>query len=113
MAQSATTRTADALTSPLERASRDLRAAVIAADHAGAKVAVSNYVEALRQVWEALPEQDRAVSALPGRVRELLCWAREMTIIQRSLTADQLRILEKASRYQGAANLRGGLQVRG
>src|SRR5579862_9557766 len=113
MALSATTRTANDLTSSLERASRGLRAAVIAADHAGAKVAVSNYVEALWQVWAALPEQERAVSALPGSVRELLSWAREMTIIQRSLMADQLRILEKASRYEGAVNLRGGLQVRG
>jgi hypothetical protein len=101
------------LSGDLDSASRELRAAVIAADHAGAELAVSHYVETLRLVWEVMPEQERRASVLPARARELLAWARGMTIIQRALTADQLGILEKASRYHGDANSHGGVQVRG
>jgi len=103
----------DDLSDSLEHASRELRAAVIAADHSGAELALSRYIETLRQVWEALPEQERGGSALPARVGELLAWTREMTIIQRALMADQLRVLEKASRYHRPASWSGGLQVRG
>jgi hypothetical protein len=104
---------ADDLTGSLERASLELRAAVIAADHLRAENAVSCYVEAVRQVWEALPEQERAASQLPARSRELLAWAREMAMIQRNMAADQYAVLQKARRYHGAANISGGLQVKG
>jgi hypothetical protein len=107
------TTTGDDLSSGLERAARELRAAVIAADHAGAELALTHYVERLRQVWEAVPEQERSGSALPARVRELLAWTREMTIIERALTAEQLRVLQKASCYQRPENSHGGLQVKG
>jgi hypothetical protein len=113
MALLATTPAGDDLSGGLERASRELRAAVIAADHTGAELALAHYIETLRQVWEAAPEQERSGSALPVRVRELLAWTREMTIIQRALTADQLRVLQKASYYERPANSHGGLQVRG
>jgi len=101
------------LTGSLERASLELRAAVIAADHARAERAVSDYVEAVRQVWENLPEQERGSSQIPSRTRELLAWAREMALIQRNLAADQYAALQKARRYHGAATVSGGLQVKG
>jgi hypothetical protein len=101
------------LSGKVERASHELRAAVIAADHARAERAVSAYVEAVRQVWEALPEQERTGSQIPARSRELLAWAREMAMIQRNMAADQYAVLQKARRYHGAANMSGGLQVKG
>ena len=101
------------LSGSLERASLELRAAVIAADHVRAERAVSHYVEAVRQVWEVLPEQERVASQIPGRTRELLAWAREMALIQRNLAADQYAVLQKARRYHGAATMSGGLQVKG
>jgi hypothetical protein len=113
MALLVTTPAGDALSGGLGRAARELRAAVIAADHTGAELALAHYIETLQQVWEALPEQERSGSALPARVRELLAWTREMTIIQRALTADQLGVVQKASRYQRPANSHSGLQVRG
>jgi len=103
----------DDLVGDLERASRELRAAVIGADHTGAEVALTDFIETLQQVWEGLPAHQRANSPLPARVRELLAWTREMTIIQRALAADQLRVLQKAILYQGSATSLGGLQVRG
>ena len=93
--------------------SRELKAAVIAADHAGAARAMESYVEAVRNYWESLSEQERTDSPAPARAAELLGWAREMTIIQRSLAADQLSILHKASRYETASGSRAGLQVKG
>ena len=101
------------LSGSLERASHELRAAVIAADHARAESAVSHYVESVRQVWESLPEQERASSQIPARTRELLAWAREMAVIQRNLAADQYSVLQKARRYHGAASLHTGIQVEG
>ncbi len=86
---------------------------MIAGDHAGAELATERYVEAVRQHWESLTEQERAGSQVPARAAELLGWAREMTIIQRSLTADQLSILQKASRYETSGGPHAGLQVRG
>ena len=97
----------------LERASRELRAAVIAADHSAAERAASRYVEALQRFWESLPEQERAVSPVPATARELLGWAREMTLIQRNMAADQFTVLQKASRYNGVVNSQGGLHVKG
>ncbi len=97
----------------LERAAREVRAAVIAADHARAEGAVHRYVEAVRQNWKALPEPERAVSAIPARACELLAWARQMTLIQRNLTADQHRVVQKASRYHHAVGRHQGLQVKG
>ena len=86
---------------------------MIAADHLRAESAVSRYVEAVRQAWEALPEEERTASQIPARTRELLAWAREMALIQRNLAADQLGILQKASRYHSVANSHGLLQVKG
>jgi hypothetical protein len=104
---------ANDLSGTLERASLELRAAVIAADHARAERAVNHYVEAVQQFWEALPEQERVSSQIPARSRELLAWAREMALIQRHLAADQYAVLQKTRRYHGAATISGGLQVKG
>jgi hypothetical protein len=104
---------ANDLSRNLERTSHELRAAVIAADHARAERAVSAYVESVRQVWESLPEQERAASQIPARSRELLAWAREMAMIQRNMAADQYAVLQKARRYHGAASLHSGVQVEG
>ena len=101
------------MTCGVEQGSRELRAAVIAADHAAAERAACRYVEALQKLWESLPAQERAVSKVPDTARELLGWAREMTLIQRNLAADQLAALQKASRYHGVANCLGALQLKG
>jgi hypothetical protein len=103
----------DDLTSGLEGASRELRAAVIAHDHARADRAVSRFGEVVRDYWESLPERERAISSLPARTRELLAWAREMTLIQRNLAADQFAALQKARNYHGSASSQGFLQVKG
>jgi hypothetical protein len=97
----------------LAERSRQLRAAVIAGDHSGAERAAASYVEALRKHWESLSEQERAKSTVPARARELLAWAREMTIIQRTLTRDQLTVLQKASRYETDLIVPCGWQVQG
>jgi len=113
MERSATALGTDNLTRGVDQASRELRAAIIAVDHSGAERASSRYVEALQKLWESLPEPERAVSPVPATARELLAWAREMTIFNRTLTADELRVLQKASRYQDAASRHTGLQVNG
>src|SRR5271155_1615561 len=89
MAQLATAQMGDDLNGDLERASRELRAAVLAVDHARAEGAVHRYVEAVRQSWAALPDEQRGTSSIPARACELLAWARQMTLIQRNLAADQ------------------------
>ncbi len=103
----------DDLRAVLERAARELRAAVIAADHARAEGAVHRYIEAVRQNWEALPDQERGNSSIPARACELLAWARQMTLIQRNLAADQYGVVQKASRYHSAVSRHPGLQVKG
>ena len=103
----------DDLREGLEAASRELRAAVIAVDHVRAEASVHRYIDVVRQRWETLPQQERAVSAIPARARELLAWARQMTLIQRNLARDQYGVLQKAGRYHGAASSHGGLQVKG
>lgn len=100
------------LSRKVDQASRELKEAIIAVDHGRAERAASHYVEALQKLWDALPEDQRARSAIPARAGELLGWAREMAIIQRSLAADQLRVLERAARYYRAASSYSGLQVR-
>jgi hypothetical protein len=113
MALLATPRTADDSRGALDRASRELRAAVIAADHPRAENAVHRYVEAVRHAWTALPDEERSGSAIPARACELLAWARQMTLIQRSLTADQHDVLQKASRYHSVVCRPVNLQVKG
>jgi hypothetical protein len=93
---------------PLDKLSHQFRAAVLAGDHLGAERLASQYVEALREMWEYLPERERATSLVPKQAWELLAWARDVTIAQRAIAHEQLAILEKACRYQPA----GGLEPR-
>jgi hypothetical protein len=113
MEASATAQDTEDLTDAVDHASLELRAAVIAADHARAERAVSDYLEALRQIWEVLSEQERAVSTIPTTAHELLAWARQMTLIQRNLAADQYAILQKTSRYYGAVSQHARTQFNG
>jgi hypothetical protein len=85
---------------PLDKLSQQFRSAVLAGDHPGAERLALQYVEALREMWESLPEAERASSLVPKRALELLAWARDVSIVQRALTHEQLAILEKACRYQ-------------
>ena len=75
---------------------------MLAGDHSQAERLVQDYTEALRELWLALPESERAASAVPEQARELLEWAREMTLVQRALAAQHLAIVETASRYESA-----------
>ena len=91
---------------PPDRIASELRSAVLAGDHGQADRLVQAYTEALRELWLALPESERAASAVPGQARELLEWAREMTLVQRALAAQHLAIVETASRYESAPGAR-------
>ena len=84
---------------PLDNIALEFRSAVLAGDHVLAAQRVAQYAAAAAQFWQGLSEQDRAASELPAQARELLSWARGMTIVQRVITAEQLAVLEKASRY--------------
>jgi len=83
----------------LDRIARDLRSAVLAADHAGAQRLASEYTKALAEFWETLPEPARGSSTLATQANELLTWARGMTIVQRAILGEQLAVLEKSLRY--------------
>ena len=106
MALSATTTAAD------DRA-RSLREAVVAGDYAAAEEAADGYFKALETLWQSLTEAERAVSPIPVKALELLNWAREMTIIQRSFAANQLFALQKASRYETGVIARSSVRVQG
>jgi len=84
---------------PLDKIARDLRAAVLAADHPMAERFATEYREALAEAWHTLPDSARAGSSLPRQATELLTWARGMTIVQRAMLAEQLAVLDKAIRY--------------
>ena len=86
----------------LDKLSDEFRSAVLTGDHLGAERLAAQYVEALREMWESLPQREREASPVPSQARELLAWARDVTMVQRALTHQQLTILEKACRYQPA-----------
>ncbi len=92
---------------PPDNLARQLRAAVLAGDHARAECLVRDYSQALRAFWESLTAEERAASNVPGQVHELLGWAREMTLVQRALTAQHLEIVETASRYETTSGTTG------
>ena len=84
---------------------RDLRTAVLGSDHNQAARIAEQYTAALSRQWELMSDAERASSSLPKQARELLTWAREMTLVQQALLAEQLSIVEKASRYLTARAL--------
>ena len=83
----------------LDKIARELRGAVLAADHVLAQRLVSEYTKALAEFWQALPEAERTASTLATQANELLTWARGMTIVQRAILGEQLAVLEKSMRY--------------
>lgn len=85
-----------------DRLAHDLRAAVLGGDHPAALRLVAEYTEALREYWTALPPAERAVSTVPQQSLELMKWVRDMTLMQRAMTGEHLRIVEKFMRYQTA-----------
>lgn len=78
---------------------RELRSAIIVGDHALAQQLATAYVDALRTLWESMPEEQRSVSMLPSEARALLLWAHQSTLIQKAIAADQLAVAQKALRY--------------
>lgn len=86
--------------SALDKLANELRSAVLAADHAAADRAARAYAEAVARFWTALTPADRAGSTLPGVARELLGWARGMTIVQRAIAGDQLAGLQRTKVYR-------------
>jgi len=86
----------------LHRISRELRSALLGADQARAELLVSEYAAAVREFLETLPESDRATSPVPRQAAELLTWARDMTLVRRAMAAEQLAVVQKASRYNVA-----------
>jgi hypothetical protein len=100
----------------LDKISRELRSALLGADHVLANRLVSKYADALRELWESMPESDRAASSIPQQARELLTWAHDMTVVRRAVDAAQLAVVEKAGRYNAArygVSPRPGVQFRG
>jgi len=97
-----------------DRIASELRSAVLAGDHLRAERLVPEYARALQAFWDRLPESERAASPVPSQARELLAWAREMTLVQRALVAEHLAIVEKASRYRtpGAESNSSAIEVR-
>ncbi len=73
---------------------------MLGGDHVLAAQLISEYTDALRELWESLPEPDRTDSPLPKQSQELLAWAREMAVVQRAMAAEQLAIIRKAGGYQ-------------
>jgi hypothetical protein len=100
----------------LHKISRELRSALLGADHVLANRLVSEYTDALRELWESMPESERAASSIPREARELLTWARDMTVVRRAIDAAQLAVVQKASRYSAARSTetpRPAVQFRG
>jgi hypothetical protein len=78
---------------------RELRAAVLGADHEQAGRLVEQYSAALSGQWALMSPAERASSGLPTQARELLTWARDVTIMQHAMAATHLSAIEKAHRY--------------
>jgi hypothetical protein len=100
----------------LHKIARELRSALLGGDQVRAELLVSEYSGAVRELWEALPESDRATSSIPRQAAELLAWARDMTLVRRAMAAEQLAVVQKASRYsatRSAVSPRPAVQFRG
>jgi len=89
----------------LDHLARELRSAVLAADHERASRLAAEYGAALAADWTTLSAEERAGSPLPKQSLELLGWVREMTLMQRAMTGAHLKLVGKAMRYQTARAL--------
>jgi hypothetical protein len=90
---------------PPDNLAHQLRAAVLANHHEKATRLSVEYTEALRQYWMTLSTKERAASPVLKQSLELVKWAREMTIMQRAMAAQHLRVIDKAIRYRTARAL--------
>ena len=90
---------------PPDNLARSLRAAVLASDHEKATRLTLDYAQALREHWGTLSIQERAASPLPKQSLELLTWVREMTLMQRAMSGQHLKLVANARRYQTAREL--------
>jgi hypothetical protein len=100
----------------LHKISVDFRSALLGGDHVLAARLACEYTNAVRELWESLPEGDRAVSPIPQQATELMGWAHDMTVVRRAMAAAQLGVVQKASRYSAARSAessRSGVQFRG
>jgi hypothetical protein len=98
---------------PLDKIARQLRSAILAADHVAAERVANEYALAVKEAWESLSASERARSTLPAQANELFTWARGMTIVQRAMLAEQLAVLQKSMRYgwDGSARPRPTIQM--
>jgi len=98
----------------LDDLSLKFRSAVMAGDHALAGRLVEEYTVVLREVWMSLREEERAQSDLVDTAAELMGWARDLTVVQRALAAEQLAVIEKANHYSDgpAIRVRAGVDLR-
>jgi hypothetical protein len=78
---------------------RELRAAVLGNDHQQAVRLAEQYTAALDQQWARMSPAERASSGIPKQARELITWARNVTIMQYAMAASHLSAIEKANRY--------------
>lgn len=76
------------------------RSAILASDHELAGQLATEYALALRELWELLPENERATSPVPQDSAELLTWAQRMTLVHRAIAKEHLAVIAKASHYQ-------------
>ena len=81
---------------------RQLRAAVLGNDHPAALRLVVEYTAALRDYWTSLAPAERSASPVPQQSLELLKWVRDMTLMQRAMTGEHLKIVARSMRYQTA-----------
>jgi hypothetical protein len=77
---------------------RELRAAVLGSEHKQAARLAEQYTGALSQHWAGMSPAERASSGLPKQARELLTWARNVTIMQHAMAAAHLGAIEKTKR---------------
>jgi len=97
----------------LDKISVELRTALLGGDHVMADRLVNEYARTAREVWESLPDAERAASALPQQANELLTWAHEMTVVRRAMAGAQLAVVQKAAHYRTTNPPTRSVQFRG
>ncbi len=90
---------------PPDDLARELRAAVLASDHANATRLTIEYTEALREYWTALSAAEQVASTLPKQSLELLNWVRDMALMHHAIASRQLAMVEAAQRNQAVRSL--------
>ena len=89
----------------LDDVARELRAAVLAADHEKVARLTVEYARAVAAYWMSLDPKARDASAVPKQSLELLTWVREMALMQQAMAGEHLKLIGKAMRYQTARSL--------